>query len=465
MQRRASIWQMTACAWRRRWLERLSCCRVASLPGAARWVLYRMLLLWIRLDCSLVSRRSPNHGPLPWQGPAQLCRLLAALGCHDSPAWRSACPLHGGGSSSSSSSRAPATASAATTAAAAAASRSEWEAAWCLESDTGGSPPWRHRGGGGCADAVTDWRSYYSSANLSAASPAALLAHHPLTLWYSLTHVLPAHGRPLPAPGSGQLVVHWLGESIVQPAMATANDHICQHTDHPSLSMYKTAGPREELAMLPCFMELALLLPPGTDLRLDLVGPEVPHQRHGARQTWGELPGRSSLTVALWHGRYDQVLDGWRGREASSDVDTGAPNGESSSMSDPSPRPHLVFAPNAGLPAMPSWLPSLRRLLEADGGTPAGGSGAGDVGGRSSGKARGRECMPFLATDYCEEAVFQSLRLLRSLVGTEQDGFSRILVGGDGVGGVLNPFRRPLPTFSHGTALPACSNALLFGWM
>jgi hypothetical protein len=104
--------------------------------------------------------------------------------------------------------------------------------------------------------------------------------------------------------------------------------------------------------------------------------------------------------------------------------------------------PHLVFAPNAGLPAFPSWLPSLRRVLGV--GSAAAGRCAASAGGRA----------PFLATDYCEEAVHQSVQLLDPLAPGRCT--SR---------GALNPFRRPVPAAGHGTRLPACGNAVLFGWV
>lgn len=260
----------------------------------------------------------------------------------------------------------------------------------------------------------------------------------------------------------------------------------------------------------------------------------------------------SRLTVTLWHGLYDQVLDAWElqqcqqhqlqqrqqhqpqqhqqhqqlpsscprvgaaeGRKAAAGEEAAAPtNGDQRDRGDSRgtrpaagnvvgtcSAPHLVIAPNAGLPAFPSWLPSLQRLLAGrarrtacvvSGGTEArvgegcGGRGiigevaaartrgVGSSGGRSTGTVigspnvgrssgsscdgdnGGRRCMgtPFLATDYCEEAVHQSLKLLQSL----EPGCCNVL-------GELNPFRQPYPTSRHGTALPACSNALLFGWV
>jgi len=201
--------------------------------------------------------------------------------------------------------------------------------------------------------------------------------------------------------------------------------------------------------MLPIFLELLLLLAPGTYLYLHLIGPDVPVQQHGQQHTWrASLPAgaeESVLTVALWHGRYDQVLDAWRCMEEDH-------HHHHQQQQQQQQQPHLVFAPNAGLPAFPSWGPSLRRLL--------GDGSSGSVGGGSS------ERIPFLATDYCEEAVWQSMQLLRSLVGPSSSRDCCFdLGGGDLSGGHLNPFRRPYPTIGHGTALPACANALVFGWV
>lgn len=196
--------------------------------------------------------------------------------------------------------------------------------------------------------------------------------------------------------------------------------------------------------MLPCFLELPLLLPPGTDLRLAFIGPDVPPALHGAARSWAGVPGGGALGVTLWHGTYDAVLDAWAASEATNDGGGGGGGGDKVVQEGGTvERPHLVFAPNAGLPAFASWLPTLARLAAAGGGNCSG-----------SGGDTSSAPVPFLASDYCEEAAHQSLRLLDALAP-----------GRANVRAELNPFRAPVPAAGHGTALPACANALFFGWV
>lgn len=93
----------------------------------------------------------------------------------------------------------------------------------------------------------------------------------------------------------------------------------------------------------------------------------------------------------------------------------------------PLPKPDLIIAPNAGLPAYISWLPTLETLV-----------------------ARGGPQVMF--TDYCEEAAEKSRELLAGACGVPLTTPIS-----------LNPFRSPIPLTHHGTALPTCSNAFMFG--
>ncbi|GBF98797.1 hypothetical protein Rsub_11379 [Raphidocelis subcapitata] len=348
--------------------------------------------------------------PFAWckKAPQQLCRMLAALGCHDAPAWSAACPLHGPAARPDAAPWLPAPG-----APPAASARGDWERAWHVPADGGGAPAWRHRWGAAQpgAAAVASWAAHYAAAGLSPASPAALLLHAPLTLWHVLARVLPAHGRPLP-PVNSQLEVFYLGA-------------------------------RGELSFLPCFLETALLLPPGTRLSVHMIGPDVPPALDGRAVTWAELPGgrlTRGLTVALWHGSFHSVQAAWARRRAA---------GGEGARAIPAGAPHLVFAPNAGLPAFESWRPTLQLLA-------AGGRARGD----DEGGGGGAGAPPFVATDYCEEAAHQSQLLLQALLPP-----SGAPPGAAPLAAAVNPFRCPVPAGGHGTPLPACGNALLFGWV
>lgn len=103
----------------------------------------------------------------------------------------------------------------------------------------------------------------------------------------------------------------------------------------------------------------------------------------------------------------------------------------------------LVFAANAGLPAYPSWLPTLQQLLQW---VPPAGAGH-----SHRGSTKG---VPIVFSDYCEEAAYMSGQLVEQVFGK---AFT--------LASCLNPFRDPVPATTHGTRLPACSNAYLFGWV
>jgi hypothetical protein len=195
--------------------------------------------------------------------------------------------------------------------------------------------------------------------------------------------------------------------------------------------------------------------------------------------------GGGSLAITLWHGSYHQVQDAWEAAAATAaaaaagaEADAPGPAGgglgrAAASAAARRRRPHLVFAPNAGLPAFPSWLPTLRRLLAggggrgSDSGEARGAVGGGVAGGDRSAVGGDNSCahrggggaagwVPFLATDYCEEAAHQSLRLLASLGAPPR--------GAAWVRGSASPFRRPDAAVGHGAALPAFGNAAVFGW-
>jgi hypothetical protein len=106
---------------------------------------------------------------------------------------------------------------------------------------------------------------------------------------------------------------------------------------------------------------------------------------------------------------------------------------------------HMVFAPNAGLPAFQSWLPSLQGLLRL-----AYPTRQPDHDGKQK---TGPAVVPVVLSDYCEEAATKSQHMVTALLGQEFTLES-----------YLNPFRCPAPA-EHGTQLPACSSGFLFGWL
>jgi hypothetical protein len=165
-----------------------------------------------------------------------------------------------------------------------------------------------------------------------------------------------------------------------------------------------------------------------------------------------------SLAISCWAGCFHDLMQDWQhGSSSSSSVQAGggvacaqaAAAGAWRAAAPPRGRFDCVFAANAGLPVYPSWLPTLQRLAsEAPASTCTSTSQQRDQ------QHGGAAATPVVFTDYCEEAAVKAQVLATQLLGRPFSLAPR-----------LNPFRCPAPTHSHGTLLPACSNAFLFGWV
>lgn len=151
--------------------------------------------------------------------------------------------------------------------------------------------------------------------------------------------------------------------------------------------------------------------------------------------------------------------------------------------------PDLIFGPNAGLAADPSWQVTVQCLGMPSPGliaasaslgntsstvtataTPAAAGtctgmppssasfagpsnlGEGSMGVSESGSMVPQLQPPAIFTDYCEEAAWRAAQMLSVMTQRPLNVPVR-----------LNPFRRPWPDHHHGTALPAASNGFIFG--
>lgn len=188
------------------------------------------------------------------------------------------------------------------------------------------------------------------------------------------------------------------------------------------------------------FSEVARLLP-GTRLRLHLMGPDGPAALHG-RSVALHPPFNKAEALELMP--YDGIGGGDGGREQEAATDESAcrctfwqglyhelVEGPDAVQLPP---PDIVICANAGLPAYMSWLPTLKCLHRS-----------------VQGARRGRR-LPVVFTDFCEEAAWRSVELIKSVLGRDVD-----------IPVQLNPFRSPVRRFDHGTALPAYSNCYMFG--
>ena len=163
------------------------------------------------------------------------------------------------------------------------------------------------------------------------------------------------------------------------------------------------------------------------------------------RHTRSRSGGGAVVTIYTHRGLYHEVVVGHgrpsaaagaRGLGLRGGGDDGEEGDEESSLLPP---PALVVAPNAGLAAFTSWMPTVRVLLAAS--------------------------APVVLTDFTEEAACMGAALLAEAV--------RTAVGGGGCGGggrrmlpvARNPFRQPMSSMGNDNALPTYSNGFTFGFL
>ncbi|XP_027361341.1 zinc finger MYND domain-containing protein 15 isoform X2 [Abrus precatorius] len=239
------------------------------------------------------------------------------------------------------------------------------------------------------SEKLHNWRDYYKWRCIPLDSPVALLLHWPLTIYHAAQLV------GLNPEVRDKLYIHYL-------------------------------GPEKELLQLAVFGELLALFP-GVHVHLELVGPAIPPHRDGEKIHISKHPCcnelececklasentsletqtgiTSALTLQLWkgfyHDRYEDIVK--------------------------NSFPHLVIAPNSGIAAYSSWLPSIELIEKID--------------------------VPVILTDYCEEAC----HLAASCIKTVSRRPLRLPVQ-------LNPFRQPMAVEESVLLLPCYSNCFLFG--
>ena len=211
------------------------------------------------------------------------------------------------------------------------------------------------------------WLELYSLCNLSLHSPAALTLHPVLTL-ASFIHSLPSDREK-------SLHVLFLGPRI----------------ELGHLEMF------DELANLCCSLSLQ-------SIYIHFVGDSVP-------VNWASLlisaPGTNpEIHLSFYSGFFH---DQWEDLSTKINRDPVIVQSKT-----------IAFLPNAGLPAYPQWIPTVKLLVSLS--------------------------IPFMVTDYNEEALVLSLDLLNETCGLERTEIN------------LNPFREPARRKQGGNALPSSSN-------
>ncbi|KAJ0967119.1 hypothetical protein J5N97_024036 [Dioscorea zingiberensis] len=238
---------------------------------------------------------------------------------------------------------------------------------------------------------LSGWKDYYQWRSLPLDSPVAILLHWPLTIYhcFQLSSV-----QTLTKEVSDKLHIHYL-------------------------------GPDKELHQLAVFGELKALFP-GIQLHIELIGPAVPKFRDGEEASLccylpcsdesclcksykelydGGCEGKSStVTLKLRKGFYHE-----RVRDILKDS-----------------CPHLIVAPNAGVAAYASWLPTIELIKEMG--------------------------IPAVFTDFCEEAAHLAAGCISSVTRSPL----RLPIQ-------INPFRQPLVMEDSALYLPCYSNCFIFG--
>ncbi|KAL4015884.1 zinc finger MYND domain-containing protein 15 isoform X1 [Cucumis melo var. makuwa] len=237
------------------------------------------------------------------------------------------------------------------------------------------------------------WKDYYDWRCIPLHSPAALLLHWPLTISYA---VQVAGLEPLTPEFGDTLCIHYL-------------------------------GPEKELLQLSVFAELLALFP-GVALQIEFFGPNIPEEMNGktihlcsfAKCLQMDCVCKSSCKDVdrnVYSNKYPRlVLKLQTGfyHDCYKDITKDC-------------YPHLIIAPNAGIAAYSSWLPTIEFIKEIK--------------------------VPAIFSDFCEEACHLGASCLSSVIGRPITFPIQ-----------LNPFRQPIAMEDTALFLPCYSNCFLYGF-
>ncbi|GER54855.1 zinc ion binding [Striga asiatica] len=251
---------------------------------------------------------------------------------------------------------------------------------------------------------LCSWKEYYEWRCIPLNSPAALLLHWPLTIYWAIQ--LATRESLLPQI-TNELRIHYL-------------------------------GPEKELHQLAVFGELQALFP-GVKIHIDLIGPAIPqfslltsldsichssesfhicmlgmcnemdcgckhpveYQKERIITSCCSYPVKLQLHAGFYHDCYGKLLK--------------------------DSLPHIILAPNAGIAAYTSWVPTLEVIKQMH--------------------------VPLVLSDYCEEASHLAASCISSTTGTAL----KIQIQ-------INPFRQPFRVEESALCLPCYSNCFVFGF-
>ncbi|XP_010552626.1 PREDICTED: zinc finger MYND domain-containing protein 15 [Tarenaya hassleriana] len=236
---------------------------------------------------------------------------------------------------------------------------------------------------------LCNWKEYYDWRRIPLDSPVALLLHWPLTVY----HAMQAVGlRNLTSQNSNEVCIHYL-------------------------------GPQKELGQLGVFAELQALFP-GVRILVELVGPDVPLYRDGEKISLCSFaPCVEENCCCKYSG--EMLKNNEESEPVSLRLHRGFYHDRYKDLAKDS-RPHIVIAPNAGIAAYPSWLPTIELITEMN--------------------------VPAVFSDYCEEACHLAACCVKTVTGKPLSLPIQI-----------NPFRQPLAVEGGPLLLPCYSNCFIFG--
>ncbi|KAJ0815428.1 putative Zinc finger, MYND-type [Helianthus annuus] len=239
---------------------------------------------------------------------------------------------------------------------------------------------------------LCSWSDYYEWRGIPLDSPVALLLHWPLTIYQAI-----------------QL-------AFAKQSTIETTDELCIHYLGPERELYQTA----------VFGELHSLLP-RVQLHIDFVGPAVPHDRDG--ETIGLYSYAQCTEANCCCKTLKTEFSSHTNTDTSSKITLRFHSGHYHDRYEELTKeflPDLIIAPNAGIAAYKSWLPTIELIREIE--------------------------IPAVFSDYCEEACHLAANCIRSVTGTPLT-----------IPVQLNPFRQPLAVEDTALLLPCYSNCFLFG--
>jgi hypothetical protein len=280
------------------------------------------------------------------------------------------------------------------------------------------------------ASVPNTWESFYKSRGIAMQSPAALALHTPMTILHCASEVETRMG----AKEGGSILNALRRKKKKRKGGGGGDDckgEICIHV----------LGADEEFTFSSAFAELASYFP-NTRMKVVFVGPNIPNQgqeeilyaqKAKVRSEEGLNSGSTLQYNLLCHKSHDEAssIDERTTKDAAVQVFALSGFYHELGLDEIGGRPDLIFAQNAGLAAYTSWVPTVQLI----------------IGLNRTGQ------IPFLCTDYCEEAALRGVQMLEGL-GAD----SACLIQAR-----ANRFMQPLKRTNRDNALPSYSNGFLYG--